>query len=85
MKEIVGGPILVTRTFMPLLEQGNRKVIANISSSLGSIGIDYGVNHSSYSISKAALNMLVSKIKSRPLLAKFAVPRPTSKRKSGLT
>lgn len=56
---------------MPLIERGNRKVIANMSSSLASIGIDYGVQHSSYSISKAALNMLVCKSELPSLVAKF--------------
>lgn len=59
----VAGPTLVTRTFIPLIERGNRKVIANMSSAMASIGLDcYGGLHSSYSISKAALNMLVCKI-----------------------
>jgi NAD(P)-dependent dehydrogenase (short-subunit alcohol dehydrogenase family) len=56
----VGGPALVTRTFIPLLERSTRKVIVNISSTLGSIGMDLGGQHTMYSISKIALNMLVS-------------------------
>ncbi|KAF9239781.1 hypothetical protein BU15DRAFT_87806 [Melanogaster broomeanus] len=57
----VAGPALVTRAFIPLIEKGSRKVIANISTALASIGIDYGGQHASYSISKAALNMLTYK------------------------
>ena len=62
----VAGPTLVTRTFMPLVERGNRKVITNISSS-ATIGIDYGGQRSSYSISKAAPNTLVRESESLPL------------------
>lgn len=62
----VAGPTLVTRTFMPLVERGNRKVITNISSS-ATTGIDYGGQHSSYSISKAAPNTLVRESESLPL------------------
>ncbi|KAF8546480.1 NAD(P)-binding protein [Imleria badia] len=70
----VAGPTLVTRTFIPLIERGNRKVIVNISSTLASIGSDYGGQHSSYSISKAALNMLTYKqVKERPDLIPFLV------------
>lgn len=42
-----------------------------MSSSLASIGIDFGGQHSSYSISKAALNMLVCKSGLPSLVAKF--------------
>jgi NAD(P)-dependent dehydrogenase (short-subunit alcohol dehydrogenase family) len=41
------------------LERGQRKVIANISSGLASFTMDYGMKAASYSITKAALNMLV--------------------------
>lgn len=56
----IGGPALVTRTFIPLLERSTRKVVVNISSTLGSIGLDLGSQHTTYSISKMGLNMLVS-------------------------
>ncbi|KAF9225916.1 NAD(P)-binding protein [Gyrodon lividus] len=70
----VAGPALVTRAFIPFIEKGNRKVIANISSAMASIGMDYGGEHSSYSISKAALNMLTYKqAKERPDLIAFLV------------
>lgn len=41
------------------MEKSTKKTIVNISSTLGSIGSDFGVQSASYSISKAALNMLV--------------------------
>ncbi|KAH7929995.1 NAD(P)-binding protein [Leucogyrophana mollusca] len=70
----VVGPALVTRAFIPLIEQSRKKVIANISTALASIGIDYGGQHSSYSISKAALNMLTYKqAKERPDLIPFVI------------
>jgi len=51
------GPLRVTQAFLPLIERGGHKVIANISSEAGSIGecwrdVGYG-----YCMSKAALNM----------------------------
>jgi NAD(P)-dependent dehydrogenase (short-subunit alcohol dehydrogenase family) len=49
----------VMKTFIPLIEQGDRQVIANVSSALASIGTDFGREHTSYSISKYGLNMLV--------------------------
>ncbi|KAL6232363.1 hypothetical protein BDW75DRAFT_247272 [Aspergillus navahoensis] len=52
---------LVTRTFLPLLRQGNRKVITNISSTVGSISLSpqylMSPTHA-YKISKAAMNMM---------------------------
>ncbi|KAF8438187.1 hypothetical protein L210DRAFT_2311095 [Boletus edulis BED1] len=70
----VVGPTFVTWAFMPLIERGKLQVIANISSSLASIGIDHGGQHSSYSISKAALNILTYKqAKERPDLIPFLV------------
>ncbi|KAF9222929.1 NAD(P)-binding protein [Gyrodon lividus] len=70
----VGGPALVTRMFIPLLERSTRKVIVNISSTLGSIGMDLGGGHTTYSISKMGLNMLTYKqLKERPDLTTFSV------------
>ena len=58
----VVGPALLAQAFLPLLERpGARGVIMNMSSGLGSIGLDCGPKCSSYSITKAALNMLVSR------------------------
>ena len=55
----VTGPAYVSHAFLPLLEKGGKKTIVNISSTLGSIGTDFGTSQTSYAISKAALNMLV--------------------------
>ncbi|KAL4865110.1 hypothetical protein BDV12DRAFT_211249 [Aspergillus spectabilis] len=51
---------LVSRAFMPLLRQGNRKTIANISSTVGSIAQahKYPFPVHAYKVSKAGLNML---------------------------
>ena len=56
------GPILVTQNLLPLLEKGKRKVIVNMNSGLASMGMDIGQNCALYSISKTALNMMVSNI-----------------------
>ena len=51
----------VTQGFLPLLEQGREKKIANITSTLGSVGYNEytkGMPVSAYKISKTALNML---------------------------
>jgi len=51
----------VSSTFIPLLQQGKHKKIVNVTSTLGSIGLnDYTkmMPMSSYKISKTALNML---------------------------
>lgn len=55
----VAGPAFVSRSFIPLIEQGDRKVIANVSTTFASIGTDCGKGHTTYSISKYGLNMLV--------------------------
>ncbi|CEL10381.1 hypothetical protein ASPCAL13502 [Aspergillus calidoustus] len=52
---------LVTSSFLPLVRQGSRKIIANISSTVGSItlGPAFSMNSAyAYKISKAAMNML---------------------------
>ncbi|KIA75770.1 hypothetical protein HK57_00456 [Aspergillus ustus] len=52
---------LVTSAFLPLLRQGKRKVIANISSTVGSIALGTTFEHHpapAYKISKAGMNML---------------------------
>lgn len=61
------GPALITQAFLPLVQRSpSRKVIMNMSSSVGSVGYLWGQHKStagaaalSYSMSKAALNMLV--------------------------
>ena len=55
----VVGPARVAQAFIGLVEKSTKKTIVNISSTLGSVGSDLGVQNASYSISKAALNMLV--------------------------
>jgi NAD(P)-dependent dehydrogenase (short-subunit alcohol dehydrogenase family) len=54
----VAGPALLTRAMLPVLRRGTRKVIAHMSSSLGSLAISPGGFSYAYCSSKAALNML---------------------------
>ena len=56
----VVGPTIVAQTFLPLVEKSRRKIIVNVSSALGSIAIGFGERTTSYALTKAALNMLVS-------------------------
>lgn len=51
------GPFLLTQALAPLLAKGNRAVVANISSQLGSIANTDRLYTPSYAISKAAQNM----------------------------
>ena len=60
MESNVAGPALIAQHFLPLLKRGGRKLIINMTSGLGSISKDLGPKCCTYSISKAALNMLVS-------------------------
>jgi NAD(P)-dependent dehydrogenase (short-subunit alcohol dehydrogenase family) len=53
----VGGPFLVTKHLVPLLKEGRRKTVVNISSVMGSIKLSTG-DMTPYRLSKAALNML---------------------------
>ncbi|KAI0683535.1 NAD-P-binding protein [Earliella scabrosa] len=63
----VAGPAYIAQLLLPLVEKSRRKTIVNITSSVGSIGSDFGAINASYSISKAALNMLTTKqAKERP-------------------
>ncbi|KAI0751855.1 NAD-P-binding protein [Daedaleopsis nitida] len=63
----VSGPAYLARAFLPLVEKSQKKTIVNVSSILGSVGSDCGGFHTTYSISKAALNMLTYKqAKERP-------------------
>ena len=62
-KTNVLGPALLFKSLAPLLEKGNRKVVVNISSRLGSISgakQEFGNFYTPYSSCKAALNMFVS-------------------------
>jgi len=54
----VVGPALLTRALLPLLRRGNRKVVVNVSSGLGSLAATPGAFSYSYCASKSALNML---------------------------
>lgn len=51
------GPLRVTQQFLPLLEQGQRRLIVNISSESGSIADSRRKAQFAYCMSKAALNM----------------------------
>jgi NAD(P)-dependent dehydrogenase (short-subunit alcohol dehydrogenase family) len=51
------GPLRVIQQFLPLMDNGQRKLIANISSEAGSIGACYRSAEYSYCMSKSALNM----------------------------
>lgn len=57
-------PLVVAKTFMPLLAKGERPMLANITSRLGSITLQQkemaGIGSYDYNASKAALNMLVA-------------------------
>lgn len=55
----VVGPAHVAQAYLPLVAKSAAKTIVNVSSTLGSLGTDFGPHFASYSISKAALNMLV--------------------------
>ncbi|EIW54690.1 NAD-P-binding protein [Trametes versicolor FP-101664 SS1] len=55
------GPAHVAQAYLPLVEKSAAKTIVNVSSTLGSLGTDFGPHFASYSISKAALNMLTVK------------------------
>ena len=54
----VAGPALLTRALLPALRRGGRKVIAHMSSSLGSLALGLGNFSYAYCSSKSALNML---------------------------
>ncbi|KAG8741024.1 hypothetical protein FRC10_003447 [Ceratobasidium sp. 414] len=60
MSTNVLGPALVMKYMHPYLKKSFRPVIVNMSSGLASIPKDFGARSTSYSISKAALHMLVS-------------------------
>ncbi|MBS0456731.1 MAG: SDR family oxidoreductase [Proteobacteria bacterium] len=51
------GTFLLTQALAPLLGKGERPLVANISSQVGSIARTSGFHSPSYAISKAALNM----------------------------
>lgn len=57
----VAGPTLLSQVCLPFLEKGRRKAILYLSSTAGSIGSieRVGAKAATYSVSKAALNMVV--------------------------
>jgi NAD(P)-dependent dehydrogenase (short-subunit alcohol dehydrogenase family) len=59
-KANVAGPALISRALLPLVERSRRKVFVNLTSGLASFGLDFGPKCMSYTVSKTALNMLVS-------------------------
>ncbi|KAI0716564.1 NAD-P-binding protein [Earliella scabrosa] len=70
----VFGPAYISQVFLPLVEKSAKKMFLHISSTRGSEGADLGVDHASYSMSKAALNMLVYKqAKERPDITSIAM------------
>lgn len=57
------GPLLVTRALLTHLEAGDRRLVVNISSQMGSIGLaeqSGAGGHFAYRASKAALNMMTT-------------------------
>ncbi|OJT08363.1 hypothetical protein TRAPUB_740 [Trametes pubescens] len=68
------GPVLLTQACMPFLNKGKEKKVINVTSTLGSIASADMFNHlgaggvATYSISKAALNMLL-KLERRDIVA----------------
>ncbi|EIW54680.1 NAD-P-binding protein [Trametes versicolor FP-101664 SS1] len=60
-KTNVVGSAHVAQAYLPLVEKSTAKTIVNVSSTLGSMGSELGELYASYSISKAALNMLTYK------------------------
>ncbi len=64
----VVGPAVVAQAYLPLLEKSRKKTIVNVTSGLASIGLDLGPKNATYTISKTALNMLVSPLAMRLLM-----------------
>ena len=56
----VAAPALMAQVYLPLVERGRRKIIAHMSSSFASFELGAHEQLASYSITKTALNMLVS-------------------------
>jgi len=56
------GPMLVTQALAPLLEKGKKPKVVNITSELGSLSMAKRFGTPSYSISKAALNMVTRQL-----------------------
>ncbi|THH10820.1 hypothetical protein EW146_g8251 [Bondarzewia mesenterica] len=70
----VAGPAFIAQTYLPFIERSTRKVIMNMTSGLGSIGLNCGKKNASYSITKTALHMLSYKqAAQRPDLISFVI------------
>lgn len=85
----VMGPILTTNAFLPLLKKGNVKKVLTLSSGLGDANLNRQSEfpaHTSYCVSKAALEMVIVKYASKcypsvcPILALITIPRSRSQR-----
>jgi len=55
------GPLLVTRSLLPLIAVGEAPLVCNISSQLGSMVVGANSGDVAYNVSKAALNMITVK------------------------
>ncbi|CCM06000.1 uncharacterized protein FIBRA_08243 [Fibroporia radiculosa] len=74
LKINLAGPALLGQLYLPHVEKSQRKVIVNVSSSLGSIGSDKGTKYATYCITKTAVNMLTYKqSKTRPDITVIAL------------
>ncbi|KAI8978298.1 NAD-P-binding protein [Trametes punicea] len=70
----VVGPAYIAQVYLPLVEKSEKKTVINVSSELGRLTADFGTRSTSYSIAKAALNMLTYKQqKERPDLIFIAL------------
>lgn len=60
LKTNVSAPAYIAQVFLPLVEKSRKKTVVNISSTMGSKTVCAQMARApAYSISKAALNMLV--------------------------
>ena len=59
-KTNITGPALTAKAYLPYIERSQKKTIVNMSSGLGSISSAAGPISAMYSMSKSALDMLVS-------------------------
>ncbi|KAI0738667.1 C-factor [Daedaleopsis nitida] len=75
MRTNVFGPAYIAQVFLPLVEKSTKKTIVNVSSTVGSKAWkDGGARAASYSMSKAALNMLtVKQARERPDITSVSI------------
>lgn len=66
------GPMLVLKYFLPLLRNGEKQAILNISSEAGSFAGAYGGDYS-YALSKSALNMFTAQLRTEFVPQGYAV------------